>query len=54
MTPFCVLFSAELELSELKQHYLNSHVKLFKALGGGWITKKEMNIGVVKATQNND
>jgi len=37
------LFSAELELSELKQQYLNGYVKLYKALGGGWISKDDMN-----------
>lgn len=42
------LFSAELELSQLKQQYLNGYVKLYKALGGGWITKEAMNKGVVK------
>ncbi|MBW2708049.1 MAG: efflux transporter outer membrane subunit [Deltaproteobacteria bacterium] len=36
------LFSAQLELSELKQQYLNGYVKLYKALGGGWTTKDEM------------
>ncbi len=36
------LFSAELELSELRQLYLRAYVKLYKALGGGWITKAEM------------
>jgi len=36
------LFSVELELSELKQEYLNAYVRLYKALGGGWITKEEM------------
>jgi len=35
------LFSAQLELSELKQQYLNGYVKLYKALGGGWTTKKD-------------
>jgi len=35
------LFSAELELSELKQQYLNGYVKLYKALGGGWLNKEE-------------
>ena len=48
------LFSAELELSELKQQYLNGYVKLYKALGGGWISKEDMNKEVSKATQNND
>ena len=42
------LFSAELELSKLKQQYLNGYVKLYKALGGGWITKEEMKKGIVK------
>ena len=36
------LFSAQLELSELKQQYLNGYVKLYKALGGGWLGKDEM------------
>ena len=33
------LFSVDLELSELRQQYLNAYVKLYKALGGGWITQ---------------
>ncbi|MDZ7700328.1 MAG: efflux transporter outer membrane subunit [Deltaproteobacteria bacterium] len=36
------LFSAELELSEIEQQYLNGYVRLYKALGGGWTTKDEM------------
>jgi len=36
------LFNAELNLSELRQQYLNAYVKLYKALGGGWVTKEEM------------
>jgi outer membrane protein, multidrug efflux system len=36
------LFSAQLELSEVKQQYLNGYVKLYKALGGGWISEAEM------------
>ncbi len=36
------LFSAELELSELRQQYLNGYVGLYKALGGGWTSKEEM------------
>ncbi|MCG6881615.1 MAG: efflux transporter outer membrane subunit [Deltaproteobacteria bacterium] len=35
------LFSAALELSELKQQYLNGYVRLYKALGGGWLNKEE-------------
>ncbi|MBW1735416.1 MAG: efflux transporter outer membrane subunit [Deltaproteobacteria bacterium] len=42
------LFSAELELSQLKQQYLNGYVKLYKALGGGWVTKEDMNKGAVR------
>ena len=36
------LFSTQLELSELKQQYLNAYVQLYKALGGGWTTKADM------------
>jgi len=36
------LFNVELELSELKQQFLNAYVKLYKSLGGGWISKEEM------------
>jgi multidrug efflux system outer membrane protein len=36
------LFDVGLELSELKQQFLNTYVKLYKALGGGWLTKSEM------------
>ena len=35
-------FSAELELSEVKKDYLNAYVKLYKALGGGWVSVEEM------------
>lgn len=35
------LFSVELELSQLRQEYLNAYVKLYKALGGGWISEEE-------------
>lgn len=48
------LFSAELELSQLKQQYLNGYVKLYKALGGGWITEKDMNKEIVKSAKNHD
>ena len=34
------LFSAELNLSELRQLYLNAFVNLYKALGGGWISEE--------------
>jgi multidrug efflux system outer membrane protein len=36
------LFSVELERSELKQLFLNAYVKLYKALGGGWLYAEEM------------
>jgi multidrug efflux system outer membrane protein len=36
------LFSAGLELSELTQQYYNSYVRLYKALGGGWLSAEEM------------
>ena len=35
------LFSVELQLSELQQQYLGAYVNLYKALGGGWITREE-------------
>ena len=35
------LFAAELELSQLKQEYHTAYVKLYKALGGGWISEDE-------------
>lgn len=33
------LFSVDLQLSELQQQYLGAYVTLYKALGGGWITR---------------
>ena len=36
------LFDVELELSQLKQEFYNAYVRLYKALGGGWLTKAEM------------
>jgi multidrug efflux system outer membrane protein len=36
------LFDVGLEHSQLKQQFLNAYVKLYKALGGGWLTKAEM------------
>ncbi|HSO18927.1 MAG TPA: efflux transporter outer membrane subunit [Desulfosarcina sp.] len=35
------LFNAELRQSELRQAYFNAHVNLYKALGGGWITREQ-------------
>jgi outer membrane protein, multidrug efflux system len=36
------LFEVGLELSDLKQQFYNAYVRLYKALGGGWLTKAEM------------
>ena len=36
------LFSVGLEQSELEQQYRNAYVKLYKALGGGWLSEEEM------------
>jgi len=33
------LFDVGLELSQLKQQFFNAYVRLYKALGGGWLTK---------------
>ena len=35
------LFNVQLQYSDLNQQYLSSYVNLYKALGGGWITKTE-------------
>jgi multidrug efflux system outer membrane protein len=35
------LFSVELEFSELDQQLFRSYVRLYKALGGGWLTRQE-------------
>ncbi len=34
-------FDAELQLTEVRDNYFKAYVKLYKALGGGWITRKE-------------
>ena len=36
------LFNAELQRSELQRRYHVAYVKLYKALGGGWISKAEI------------
>jgi multidrug efflux system outer membrane protein len=36
------LFSVGLELSELTKDFYNSYVRLYKALGGGWLSEEEM------------
>ena len=35
-------FDAELSASEIYQLYLSSYIKLYQALGGGWLTEQEM------------
>ena len=35
-------FEAELKLSEVTQLLFNGYIKLYKALGGGWISEAEM------------
>lgn len=35
------LFDVELQLSQTTQEYYNSYVRLYKALGGGWISEEE-------------
>ena len=34
------LFDVELQLSDLQEQYLSAHVSLYKALGGGWLSRK--------------
>ncbi len=36
-------FEAQLSLSEVTQNLFNGYVKLYKALGGGWLSEEEMN-----------
>jgi len=36
------LFSAGLDFSDVKQQYYNAYVKLYKSLGGGWLSREEM------------
>ena len=36
------LFDVELQLSQTTQEYYNSFVRLYKALGGGWISEEAM------------
>jgi multidrug efflux system outer membrane protein len=44
-------FEAELSLSETTQKLFNGYVKLYKALGGGWLSEEEMN-AAAQAKQN--
>jgi len=34
-------FESELNLYQTKQEYLNSYIRLYKAIGGGWISEEE-------------
>jgi len=45
-----ILFDVELELSQIQQDYLNAYVRLYKALGGGWISKEEMETAKAQST----
>ncbi len=44
-------FEAQLSLSETTQQLFNGYVKLYKALGGGWLSEEEM---IAAREQNND
>ncbi len=46
------LFNAELSTSETYQRRLNSYVKLYKALGGGWISAEEEQAAKDQAAQD--
>ncbi len=46
-------FEAELLYSQTYQEYLNAHVGLYKALGGGWISEEEMNAAEQAAQEEN-
>lgn len=46
------LFQAELSASETYQQRLNSYVKLYKALGGGWISSEEEQAAKDQAAQD--
>ena len=39
------LFNVEVEHSDLQQQYLSSYIRLYKALGGGWLTEEEERSG---------
>jgi multidrug efflux system outer membrane protein len=45
-------FEAELSLSETTQKLFNGYVKLYKALGGGWLSEEEMNAAQDQSQQN--
>jgi multidrug efflux system outer membrane protein len=39
------LFSAQLEYSQNRQLYFNAYVNLYKALGGGWLSRRTDAVG---------
>ncbi len=45
-------FAAQLDLSQATQEYYNAYVRLYKALGGGWMSPEEMNRSADRTTQN--
>lgn len=44
-------FSAQLDLSQATQEYYNAYVRLYKSLGGGWVSEEEMIEGDNTASQ---
>jgi len=48
------LFNVELERSEVKQQFLTAYVKLYKALGGGWLSPAEMSAAQDQETQQKE
>lgn len=44
-------FEAQLSLSETTQKLFNGYVKLYKALGGGWLSEEEMNAAANDTSQ---
>jgi len=44
-------FEAQLSLSETTQELFNAYVKLYKALGGGWLSEEELNATINTTSQ---
>jgi len=44
-------FNAQLSATESYRKYLESYLKLYKALGGGWLSEKEMKAAAAAANQ---
>ena len=47
-------FDAELLLEGLRANLLSSYVRLYKALGGGWLTEEEQQAAAEEAAQENE